>query len=92
MMADLLVKRPISPDRLSLRGQESLEQVNFIHDWLATLLKRVGCFVNLSKIIISKILFFLYLLVIKCETVSDYNNPSWTSVKETPGEANKYQD
>ena len=28
MMADLLVKRPISPDRISLNGQETAEQVN----------------------------------------------------------------
>jgi hypothetical protein len=27
-MADLLVKRPVSPDRLSLNGQETAEQVN----------------------------------------------------------------
>ena len=51
-----------------------------IHDWhkeylgrLATLLEGVSYFLNLLKITISKLFFFLCLLVLKCEKVGEYN-------------------
>ena len=78
LLAALPVWNTHETDQLDCVHWNKYREVGF---WLATLLERVGCFLNQRKIHFSNLIFFLWLLAIKCVIIGEYRESEWLKTK-----------